>query len=113
MAVLDDSDGAQERFVDHFAGRPGVRKKKAFGRDALTINFKIFAILRLGELVVKLPVDVGTPLVDSGEAIIFEPKPGRPMRQWYVLGADLDEARWIELAEASFEFVVKEQEKAG
>lgn len=105
MSTFDNADGIEQRVTDHFTGRPGVRAKRAFARDALTINFKIFAIFRLGELVVKLPVDVGTALVSSGEATVFEPKPGRLMREWFVLRADLGEQRWVELAEASFAFV--------
>lgn len=109
MPYLDDSDGTEERLAEHFLGRPGVARKKAFARDALTINEKIFAIFRLGELVVKLPVEVGTKLIDEGEANQFEPAPGRYMKEWFTIGPEVDEPRWIELAELSFGYVVELQ----
>ncbi|MBJ7355221.1 MAG: hypothetical protein JHC98_10395 [Thermoleophilaceae bacterium] len=110
MPYLDDSDGTEERLADHFLGRPGVARKKAFARDALTINGKIFAIFRLGELVVKLPVEFGSKLIDAGEASQFEPAPGRFMKEWFVVGPEVDEPRWIELAEASFDYVLELQD---
>jgi hypothetical protein len=109
MPYLDDSDGTEERLADHFLGRPGVARKKAFARDALTINGKIFAIFRLGELVVKLPVEDGLKIIDGGEAEQFEPAPGRYMKEWFVIGPEVDEPRWIELADQSFEYVVSLQ----
>jgi hypothetical protein len=106
MRIIDDSDGPEERLADHFLGRPGVERKKAFGRSALTINGKIFVIFRLGEIVVKLPKEVGAPLIESGEGGQFEPGPGRYMKQWFTFGPEVDEPRWIELATWSFDYVL-------
>jgi hypothetical protein len=105
MPVIDDSDGPEERLADHFLGRPGVERKKAFGRSALTINGKIFVIFRLGEIVVKLPVETGAPLIESGEAGQFEPGPGRYMKEWFTIGPAIDESRWIEFSETAFAYV--------
>lgn len=106
MPTLDDSDGFEELLTARFIDRPGVAKKKAFARDALTINGKIFAIYRLGTLVLKLPVETGGPLVESGEASQFEPGPGRFMKEWFVFGPEVDENRLQELSEAAFEYVL-------
>ena len=107
--IIDDSDGAEERLADHFIGRPDVGRKKAFGRDCLTVGGKIFVVFRLGEIVVKLPIEVGTELIAAGEAGQFEPAPGRAMKSWFTFGQEVDEARWIELAELGFEYVVELQ----
>jgi hypothetical protein len=106
MPILDDSDGPEERLADHFLGRPGVARKKAFGRNALTINGKIFVIFRLGEIVVKLPVEAGDPMIESGEARQFEPAPGRAMKEWFVFGPEPDEDRWLAVSEQSFDYVL-------
>jgi hypothetical protein len=110
MPILDDSDPIEERLTAHFIDRPGVAKKKAFARDALTINGKIFAIYRLGTLVLKLPVETGEPLIESGDATQFEPGPGRFMKEWFVFGPEVDEDRLVQLAEAAFEFVLSLQD---
>lgn len=109
MPLLDDSDGPEERLADHFSGRPGVGRKKAFGRECLTINGKIFVVFRLGEIVVKLPIEVGQELIESGEAGQFEPAPGRAMKAWFTIGPEVDEARWVELAERAFDHVLELQ----
>jgi hypothetical protein len=110
MVLIDDSDATEERLTEHFLGRDGVAKKKAFARDALTVNGKIFAIFRLGELVVKLPADDGKELIAAGEAGQFEPAPGRYMKEWFTFGAEVDEDRWIEVAEQSYEYVLALQQ---
>jgi hypothetical protein len=112
MASKADSARFEERINDHFLARPGVDKRKAFGRDALTINGKIFVIHRLGSIVVKLPPEKGPKLVRAKEAKEFEPSPGRVMKRWFVFGPKAGEERWIEVAEMSFDYVVAEQEAA-
>lgn len=109
MPVIDDSDPVQERIEAHFLGRSGVTNKKMFAREALAVNGKIFAIFRLGEMVVKLPADEGRALIDAGEAEQFEPGPGRVMREWFTVHETGDEDRWLELAERSFDFVLSLQ----
>lgn len=109
MSPIDTSDGFEERLTAHFSERPGVEKRKAFARDALTINGKIFAIYRLGTLVLKLPVETGAPTIESGEATQFEPGPGRFMKEWFVFGPEVDEDRLVELAEVAYAFVLELQ----
>lgn len=112
MASKNDPDSPEQRLSDHFMGRPGVDKRKAFGRDALTINGKMFVIYRKGSIVVKLPPETGPKLVRAKEAKEFEPSPGRVMKRWFVFGPKVSEERRIEVAEMSFDYVVAEQEAA-
>lgn len=109
MSALDLSDGFEERLTARYIERPGVAKKKAFARDALTVNGKIFAIYRLGALVLKLPIEIGAPLVEAGEATQFEPSPGRFMKEWFVFGPEVDEDRAIEFADQAYNFVLSLQ----
>jgi hypothetical protein len=51
----------------------------------LTINGKFFALLVRGLLVVKLPAAQAAALVAAEEAIVFEPSPGRRMREWVMV----------------------------
>jgi len=74
------------------------------------VGGKIFVVFRLGEIVVKLPIEVGTALIESGEAGQFEPAPGRAMKSWFTFGPEVDEARWIELAEQAFDYVLELQQ---
>jgi hypothetical protein len=112
MATKVEVAQREELLSDHFIGRPGVDKRKAFGRDALTINGKIFVIYREGTLVVKLPPEKGPKLVRAKEAKEFEPSPGRVMKRWFVFGTKASDERWIEVAEMSFDYVVAELEHA-
>lgn len=107
--ILDESDGMEERLTARFIDRPGVAKKRAFARDALTINGKIFAIYRLGTLVLKLPVEAGGPLIESGQAEQFEPAPGRHMKEWFVFGPEVDEGELVALADKAFDYVLSLQ----
>jgi hypothetical protein len=111
MPPKEVSETAEERLNDHFIGRPGVDKRKAFGRDALMINGKIFVIYRLGSIVVKLPPEKGPKLVRDKELKEFEPSPGRVMKRWFVAGPKLSEERWLELSEMSFDYVLAEQDQ--
>lgn len=110
MTTTDVTDTPEQRLCDHFTGRPDVDKRKAFGRDALTINGKMFVIYRKGSIVVKLPPETGPKLVRAKEAKAFEPSPGRVMKRWFVFGKKVGEERWIEVAEMSFDYVVAEHE---
>ena len=67
-------------------------------------------VFRLGEIVVKLPIEQGAALIESGEAGQFEPAPGRAMKSWFTFGPEVEEARWIELAEQAFDYVLELQE---
>jgi hypothetical protein len=96
------SASAEKRFariVDALSGDDGVTVgggKRGFGSDALQVNGKIFAMLRRGALVVKLPAARVAELISAGVATPFDAGKGRPMREW----ATLDERagrRWLSL----------------
>lgn len=99
--------------AEEFEGRPGVthaadgdgQRRRGFGRDALMVHGKIFAMLSGGRLVVKIPRARVDALVADAEGERFDPRRnGRVMREWFVLDPDsgLD---WSDLAGEALRFV--------
>lgn len=78
--------------------------RKGFGSSALKVNGRIFAMMSSkGKFVVKLPKSRTDALIASGVGERFEPRPGRPVKEWVVL-AD-DGVNWVEIAKEACEFV--------
>ena len=101
----------EERFealVDAFIAQPGVTPPqaggKAFGSNALKVHNKIFAMLRGGRLVVKLPRQRVQALVAAGAGAPIEPGTGRVMKEWLALDPKSSED-WVVLADEARAFV--------
>lgn len=101
---------AEDRFedvVDEFAGLPGVTPpgaSRGFGRTALRVDGKIFAMLVRGRFVVKLPRVRVDELVESGAGVRFDANKGTPMKEWL----SLDPASalpWVPLAHEALAYV--------
>lgn len=103
----------EERFddlVSEFLGLPGVTPPAGsgtgagFGRSALRVNNKIFAMLVRGRLVVKLPKERVDALVAGGEGDHFDANKGTPMKKWFALAPEsaLD---WSSLAREALAFL--------
>ena len=91
--------------VERLRGELGVAEGTGFGRNpGLRVNGKIFAFLRAGELVVKLPADRCARLVADGAAVPFDAGKGRPMREWVVFSFR-DAEDWQASAEEALAFV--------
>ena len=77
---------------------------QGFGSGTFRHRGKIFAMLRRGHLVVKLPSTRVDSLVASGDGARFDRNQGRPMREWLVLDPDsaLD---WAAIAREALTFV--------
>ena len=92
--------------VEAFAkGRRVSREnRKGFGSGALKVNGKIFAMMSSqGRFVVKLSKKRVDELVGGGKGERFDPGHGRPMKEWFVVGAG--KADWVELAKEAYDFV--------
>jgi TfoX/Sxy family transcriptional regulator of competence genes len=97
----------KEGLVDVASTVASVQRRRAFGVDALKINGKIFAMPVAGTMVIKLPRERVTTLVESGEGSYYDPGHGRLMREWISLRAP-DKAimtSWLDLAREAQEFV--------
>jgi hypothetical protein len=94
--------------VEQLADRPGVTRpepgRRAFGASALKVDGSIFAMLHGERLVVKLPRQRVSALVDAGTGAPFDSGKGRPMKEWVGIPAG-DDGLWRTLAEEALEFV--------
>ena len=82
----------------------GSATNKGFGRDALKIDGKIFAMLVQDKLVVKLPRQRVDELIASRHGERFDPGHGRLMREW-IAAEPTSTDLWQALARESLEFV--------
>ncbi|HEX2221321.1 MAG TPA: TfoX/Sxy family protein [Candidatus Limnocylindria bacterium] len=93
-----------ERFHQAVAAVDGIQVRKMFGFPAAFINGNMAAGLHRDTFIVRLPDDERQARLDDGWSL-FEPMPGRPMREYLALPADVaadaERARvWIERAAA-------------
>jgi len=110
LPALDlDRDKAARKFsqvAEAFSHDPGVTagEGKGFGSGALKVSGKIFAMISSkGKFIVKLPKYRVNELVAAGKGQRFEPRPGRPMKEWIV---PLDKGvAWVQLARETCEYV--------
>ena len=107
----EESTSVQDRFasiVNELRDVPGVAfgspGKKGFGRDALTIDGKIFAMCVKDRLVLKLTRQRVDELTASRQGERFDPGHGRQMKEWIGL-SPTSSADWLALAKESLEFV--------
>ena len=82
---------------------PGAPRK--FGSGAVRIGGKIFAMLVRGHLVVKLPAARVSALVAAGHGTWFDANKGKPMKEWFVIGAATRRPTWLALAREARAFV--------
>lgn len=78
---------------------------RGFGRSALKVDGKLFAVLVRGRLVVKLPAGRVSELVAAGEGDHLDTSNGRPMKEWLTL-APSSSLDWTVLAREAMTFVV-------
>jgi hypothetical protein len=106
----DRPTDVEKRFASIAArldGREGVSLgsgKQGFGSDALTVHGQIFAMVTRGRLVVKLPRDRVSELIDRGDGLPFDAGKGRPMKEWVVL-TEASRRRWQSLSGEACDFV--------
>ncbi|MCX5059473.1 MULTISPECIES: hypothetical protein [unclassified Streptomyces] len=106
---------AEERFDDlvtELLGLPAVTPPggsgSGFGRTALRVHGRIFAMLVRGRLVVKLPKERVDALVDAGEGDNFDANKGTPMKEWFSL-SPASPLTWSSLAREALAFVGGQQ----
>jgi hypothetical protein len=90
--------------IDAFARDRGVTSGTMMASVGLKVGGKIFAMLVRGDLVVKLPRERVTELVDADLGRQFDPRrDGRLMKEWVVLAGD--DLPWVEVAREAYDFV--------
>jgi len=101
-----DTAARFERLVVAFLDKPGVTDRgRGWGASALKVDGRIFAMLSArGDFVLKLPRSRADQLVASGDAVRFDPRGGRPMKEWVAIDP-ASTKRWSGLAAEALEFV--------
>lgn len=94
----------KERFEAAVAGIDGLEQRKMFGYPAGFIGGNMTTGLHQESWIVRLPEEARRERAEAGWSV-FEPMPGRPMREYMALPegvvANPDEARaWVERAAA-------------
>ena len=107
---MTEQSGWDEPFAalaQAFLPRAGVSLgsgRRGFGSDALQVDGRIFAMVRRGDLVLKLPTTRVDELVTTGMGAPFDAGKGRPMKEWVIVPENA-RAKWQELAEEALAFV--------
>ncbi|MGH2441710.1 MAG: hypothetical protein ACRDFX_00920 [Chloroflexota bacterium] len=85
--MADEAQALYDTLADGFLDKPGVIIEPVFHNECLKVNGKVFAMLVRWQLVVKLPAKQVLAMIAAGEAVAFEPRAGRPMKEWAMVGA--------------------------
>ena len=94
-----------DELAAEYLGRPGIFHGRIWHHEGLKVNDKVFAMIVRDELVVKIPAAGAARLVATGDAVAFEPRPGRPAKEWVVVGPAHVE-RWRGLIADGFDYGV-------
>ncbi len=97
-------------YFDHIANmlvlRPGVSRSKMFGMPTVKVNGKAFVSLNGDKMVFKLGEDNRLLALKLAGARLFEPMPGRAMKEWVEVPLDkVPEVTLLMLAEAALDYV--------
>src|SRR5437870_3936715 len=92
-----------ERFYKIVPDAADIEHRKMFGYPACFINGNMFTGLHGSSMIVRLGEDKRRELLAEPDAHLFEPMPGRPMREYVVVPDTLlnDDARmapWLAAA---------------
>jgi TfoX/Sxy family transcriptional regulator of competence genes len=99
-----ESNAAFDRVIRAFAGNDAVTAGKMMSSMGLKVNGKIFAMLRHGKLVAKLPRARVDELVKAKQGTRFDPRgDGRVMKEWIVLKGSTP--AWTGLAREAYRYV--------
>ncbi len=92
------------RLMSAVADRPDVTIGRALSHLGLMTGGKLFAFIKDGELVLKLPAARIDALIGSHGAARFERGQDSPMREWVVMRASTS-AEWPDLTREACDFV--------
>jgi len=77
-----------QRFAELVPDDPRVQRRQMFGYPAAFVNGRLFAGLHQSKLVLRLSPDDLLALPPVFRARVFEPMPGRPMRNFVAMDGD-------------------------
>ena len=86
---------------EHFLNTEEVQKQG----ESLKIRKKMFVMLNKGRLIVKLPKERVTQLLNSREGQPYDPGNGKIMKEWIIIPVEFCN-KWIEIAAEGKEFAL-------
>jgi TfoX/Sxy family transcriptional regulator of competence genes len=90
MPSFNAAPNALVKAFEHLAQMvPQATSRKVFGYPALFINGQMFAGLHQDKMILRLPEEDRTRFMQLKGASVFEPMPGRPMREYVVVPPSL------------------------
>jgi hypothetical protein len=92
------------KLMSAVADRPDVTLGRALANMGLMTGGKLFAFIKEGGLVLKLPAARIESLIESHGAVRFERGQGTPMKEWVVVPASAS-AEWPALTREACDFV--------
>jgi len=92
------------RLMSAVADRPDVTMGRALANMGLMTGGKLFAFIKDGGLVLKLPAGRIDVLIESHDATRFDRGQGKPMREWVVVPASASD-EWPALTREACDFV--------
>jgi hypothetical protein len=100
------SEERYARIAETLLGLRGVSPStmKGVASSGLMIDGKLFAVLRTGELLLKLPARRVELLIASGDGRRFDPGHGRAMKEWVTVKPTARED-WLALAREAIRVV--------
>jgi len=103
--AFDELTPAFAALITEFTNSPRVTYGgRGFGGRALRVDGRIFAMLdSRGRFVVKVPRARADEMLARGQAVNFEPVPGRPMKEWLVVTGSTPS--WLTLAREAYQYV--------
>ncbi|MGZ3304943.1 MAG: hypothetical protein ACXU8U_03700 [Asticcacaulis sp.] len=92
------------RLMSAVSGTPGVTIGRALANYGLMRDGKLFAFIKDGALVLKLPAARIDILCETHNAVRFDRGQGKPLREWVVVPAS-HSAGWPDLVREACDFV--------
>ncbi len=98
-----------ERFDAALPDDPAAQRRKMFGYPACFVNGNYFCGLHNADFVVRLPGGLVDKFPALRDARQFDPMGGRPMKDWWVIPAEIsgDDERLADLIADTFAEVIK------
>ena len=107
------SEGLKSMFDEVLPDDPRVERRKMFGCPCAFINGNMFAGLHQDNMMLRLPEPERARFLKEFQTTLFEPMPGRAMKEYVVVPGELfdemdDLKKWIMI---SLDYVSKLQRK--
>jgi TfoX/Sxy family transcriptional regulator of competence genes len=85
MSWRKSPEALVQRFSEIVPSDPRVERRKMFGYPAAFVGRNMFMGLHQENLILRLPEQLRSEFLSIKGASVFEPMPGRPMREYVVV----------------------------